>query len=99
MTAKPKTPRRARLSDTARITELENLMAAVIDSLEELETPDKGPPMYKESRVDTLYIHDRLWDALDSDDIAREISDLFNEMAYNFKIDTGLRPGDVEGRS
>ena len=46
-----------------------------------------------ESRVDTIYIYRRLWDALDGGDIALDISNLFTELAHNFYADTGVKAG------
>jgi hypothetical protein len=56
------------------------------------------------SRVDVLYVYERLHDALDCDDLARKISDLSSEMAHNFKAKTGVTVGvalgwDTQARS
>lgn len=49
------------------------------------------------SRVDVLYVYERLFDALDSQDIAKEVSGLFDEMAHNFEVDTGVKVGEALG--
>jgi hypothetical protein len=49
------------------------------------------------SRVDVAYIYERLHDALNSDDLAREISELSSELAYNFHVDTGEKIGIALG--
>tara|TARA_R110001606_G_scaffold398683_1_gene578354 strand:+ start:53 stop:256 length:204 start_codon:yes stop_codon:yes gene_type:complete len=49
------------------------------------------------SRVDVLYIYKRLHEALDGDDIAQDISNLYSEMARNFKVDTGITVGKALG--
>jgi len=49
------------------------------------------------SRVDIAYIYERLHDALDSDDLALEISKLSSELAYNFHVDTGKKIGHALG--
>ena len=46
-----------------------------------------------ESRVDTIYIYRRLWDALDGENLALDISNLFTELANNFYADTGVKAG------
>jgi len=45
----------------------------------------------KTSRVDTIYIYGKLADALNSDDIAQNISDLCGELARNFHVDTDVK--------
>ncbi|MEK9917997.1 MAG: hypothetical protein VW496_01265 [Pelagibacteraceae bacterium] len=48
------------------------------------------------SRVNTLYIYERLWVALDcetTDEVCRKISDLMAELAVNYHADTGQRIG------
>ena len=49
------------------------------------------------SRVDIAYIYERLHDALNSDDLALEISELFSELAFNFHVDTGTKIGHALG--
>ena len=49
------------------------------------------------SRVDVLYINERLHDALDSANLAQEISDLKSELAHNFKVDAGITVGEALG--
>ena len=49
------------------------------------------------SRVDIAYIYERLHDALDSDDLALEISKLHRELALNFHADTGMKIGHALG--
>jgi len=64
------------------------------------------------SRVDVLYVYERLHDALsrlaqevdvldtsslDCDDLARQISDMSSEMAHKFKVDTGVTVGVALG--
>ena len=49
------------------------------------------------SRVDVAYIYERLQHALDSDDLAREISELSSELACTFHIDTGEKIGIALG--
>ena len=49
------------------------------------------------SRVDVLYVYERLHDALDCDDLARQISDMSSEMAHNFTVDTGVTVGVALG--
>ena len=50
-----------------------------------------------DSRVDVKYIYKRLHDALDSDDLALEISRLSGELADNFYVDTGVKIGAALG--
>ena len=50
-----------------------------------------------DSTVCVAYIYERLHDALDSDDLAGEISRLFDELAHNFEVDTGVKVGVVLG--
>lgn len=57
----------------------------------------------KLSRVDTLYIYERLWVALDCEDcepdeIYRQISRLMDELATNYHADTGHRIGEDLGQ-
>ena len=55
----------------------------------------------KPSRVDTLYIYERLWVALDceeSDEMCRELSELMAELATNYHADTGHRIGEDLGQ-
>ena len=49
------------------------------------------------SRVDIAYIYERLHDALDSDDLALQISKLSSELAVNFHVDTGTKIGHALG--
>ena len=46
------------------------------------------------SKVNVLYIYERLYDALDSNNIEEEVSELFDEMAHNFEVDTGVKVGE-----
>jgi len=50
-----------------------------------------------DSRVDVAYIYERLHDALDSDDLAGEISKISSELAVNFHVDTGTKIGIALG--
>mgnify|MGYP003128858948 CR=1 FL=1 len=50
-----------------------------------------------ESKVCTAYIYERLHDALDSDDLAQEISNLYSELACNFEKATGTKIGVALG--
>ena len=50
-----------------------------------------------DSQVYVKYIYIRLHDALDSDDLAREISRLYDDMAHTFYEDTGEKIGDALG--
>ena len=53
------------------------------------------------SRVNTLYIYERLWVALNretADEVCREISDLMAELAINYHADTGQRIGEDLGQ-
>lgn len=55
----------------------------------------------KLSRVDTLYIYERLWVALDceeTDEMCRELSELMSELATNYHADTGHRIGEDLGQ-
>ena len=49
------------------------------------------------SKVNVLYIYERLYDALDSNNIEEEVSELFDEMAHNFEVDTGGKVGEALG--
>jgi hypothetical protein len=49
------------------------------------------------SRIDIAYVYERLHDALDSDDLALEISKLSSELAFNFHVDTGTKIGHALG--
>jgi hypothetical protein len=51
-----------------------------------------------ESRVNTLYVYERLHECLDSEDIGYAVSRLFEELAYNFHVDTGVKAGHALGR-
>lgn len=50
------------------------------------------------SRVDTIDIYRRLWQALDGPaaDIAQDVSDLCGEMARTFYSDTGVKAGPAK---
>jgi hypothetical protein len=49
-----------------------------------------NPTTWGNSRVATKYIYARIWDILDGpDDLAQELSRLMDEMAHNYKVDTG----------
>ena len=50
-----------------------------------------------ESKVCVAYIYERLHDALNSDDLAQEISDLSSLLADNFEADTGTKIGVALG--
>ena len=55
----------------------------------------------KLSRVDTLYIYERLWVALDceeTDEMCQEVSQLMAELATNYHADTGRRIGEDLGQ-
>ena len=58
-----------------------------------MEDFDNIPSNSSESRVDTIYIYRRLWDALDGGDIALDVSNLFTELARTFYADTGVKAG------
>ena len=49
------------------------------------------------SKVNVLYIYEILYDALDSNNIEEEVSELFDEMAHNFEVDTGVKVGEALG--
>ena len=51
-----------------------------------------------ESRVNTLYVYERLHECLDSEDVAYAVSRLFEDLAYHFHADTGVKAGDALGR-
>jgi len=56
------------------------------------------------SRVDVLYVYERLHNALDCDDLARKISEMSSAMAHKFTVDTGVTAGvalgwDTQARS
>ena len=50
-----------------------------------------------DSKVCVAYVYERLHHALDSDDLALEISNLSNEMANNFYADTKTKIGEALG--
>ena len=50
-----------------------------------------------ESRVCVAYIYERLHDALNGDNLAQDISNLYSEMAQNFEADTGTKIGVALG--
>ena len=58
-----------------------------------MENFDNIPSNSSESRVDTIYIYRRLWDALDGENLALDVSNLFTELAHNFYADTGVKAG------
>lgn len=49
----------------------------------------------KLSRVDTIYIYERVQEILDMDDLAYGLSRLHDELAHNFYVDTGRKVGEV----
>jgi hypothetical protein len=49
----------------------------------------------KLSRVDTIYMYERVQEILDMDDLAYGLSRLHDELARNFHIDTGRKVGEV----
>ena len=49
----------------------------------------------KTSRVDVAYVYVRLWDILDSHDMAYAASRFLDELAYNFEVDTGYKIGEM----
>jgi len=51
-----------------------------------------------ESRVNTLYVYERLHECLDSGDIDYAVSRLFEDLAYHFHADTGVKAGHALGR-
>ena len=55
----------------------------------------KGLSMNKKlkSRVNTLYVYERLRECLDSEDIEYAVSRLFDDLAYHFHADTGVTAG------
>tara|TARA_R110000803_G_scaffold184270_1_gene246616 strand:+ start:427 stop:663 length:237 start_codon:yes stop_codon:yes gene_type:complete len=72
----------------------ENLMKgpfAPIASLNE----DGEIDVRKCSRVDTVYIYERVREILDMDDLAYGLSRLHDELAHNFHVDTGRKIGEV----
>ena len=50
-----------------------------------------------ESVVCVAYIYERLHEALDSDDLAEKISRLYDELAHNWEVDTGVKIGVALG--
>ena len=46
------------------------------------------------SSVATLYIYERVHGILDSKDMAFELSRLLDELAHNYKVDTGKLIGE-----
>jgi hypothetical protein len=50
-----------------------------------------------DSTVSVAYIYERLHAALDGDDLALAVSRLFDELAYNFEVDTGVKIGTALG--
>jgi|TARA_R100000458_G_C8227447_1_gene210108 uncharacterized membrane protein YjjP (DUF1212 family) len=56
---------------------------------------DDSIDVRKLSRVDTIYIYERVHQILDMDDLAEGLSRLHNELAHNFYIDTGRKVGEV----
>lgn len=49
----------------------------------------------KLSRVDTIYMYERVQEILDMDDLAYGLSRLHDELAHNFYVDTGRKVGEV----
>ena len=49
----------------------------------------------KLSRVDTIYMYERVREILDMDDLAYGLSRLHDELAHNFYVDTGRKVGEV----
>jgi len=49
----------------------------------------------KLSRVDTIYMYERIQEILDMDDLAYGLSRLHDELAHNFYTDTGRKIGEV----
>ena len=56
---------------------------------------DDSIDVRKLSRVDTIYMYERVHEILDMDDLAEGLSRLHNELAHNFYIDTGRKVGEV----
>ena len=56
---------------------------------------DDSIDVRKLSRVDTIYIYERVHQILDMDDLAEGLSRLQDELARNFHIDTGRKVGEV----
>jgi hypothetical protein len=54
-----------------------------------------NPTTWGDSKVATKYIYARVWDILDGpDDLAQELSRLMDELANNYKVDTGRLIGE-----
>jgi len=52
----------------------------------------------KQSRVDVVYVYERLHDILNQDEWAKmsyDASRFMDELAHNFKVDTGIKIGEV----
>ena len=49
----------------------------------------------KLSRVDTIYMYQRVHQILDMDDLAEGLSRLHDELSRNFYADTGRKVGEV----
>jgi|TARA_S200002703_G_scaffold129777_1_gene116950 hypothetical protein len=49
----------------------------------------------KLSRVDTIYMYERVREILDMDDLAYGLSRLHDELAHNFYVDTDRKIGEV----
>lgn len=49
----------------------------------------------KLSRVDTIYMYERVREILDMEDLAYGLSRLHDELAHNFYVDTGRKVGEV----
>jgi len=49
----------------------------------------------KLSRVDTIYMYERVREILDMEDLAYGLSRLHDELAHNFYADTGRKIGEV----
>ena len=69
------------------------------DVVYDLRKTHGGQITEKTSRIDGLYVYDRIHEILDNPDEWAELASAFlNEMAYNIKVDTGLTPGELKGR-
>ena len=49
----------------------------------------------KLSRVDTIYMYERVREILDMEDLAYGLSRLHDELAHNFYVDTDRKIGEV----
>ena len=50
-----------------------------------------------DSRICIAYMYQRLYQALDSDDIAGEVCKITSMLAENFEVDTGVKIGIALG--